>query len=440
MTAPPPVPALPDAARATTYSPVGSAGPFNVGFAIYGDSTDYTAWISVTLSGVAQVGNWTLDSPTGALATLPRPITDARITFTAPITGTLVITGARRPRRTSQNADGRGVTARDWNQVITDVYAMLRETWDRWGRSLLAPPGESISVLPSATSRASQMLGFDANGNPIAAQPSSALVSSAMQDVTASASHAAALALLGGAPLTAIIPVGMPGMWPGFSAPSLWLPRDGTTRLRAGFPELWAVLAPSFACTALNGNGTVTGIGSTAGWRTGMPVEGAAFAPGTTVATIAGANSITLSAPAIADGATMQVYPWGNGDGVNTFALPNAIGRVDAGLDTATVRLTGATGLGAVLGTETVTLTHDQIPAHNHGVVDPGHAHSTVSPVSILQGPGGVSVTPTYVAPTGGTTGSNTTGITTSNNSPAGGSHANVQPTQIYLPIIYAGR
>lgn len=439
----PPVPPLPDTPRVTSYAVTAAAGPFNINFAIYGDSSDYTSWVVVTLDGVEQVGNWTLDSPSGSLITLARPITDARITFTAPVTGNLVITGRQRPRRLAQNSENRGVTARDFNQTYTAIIAMLRETWDRWSQSLLAPPGESIGFLPSAASRALQLLGFDSLGNPIAAQPSSAPVSSAMQDVVAAASHAAALALLGGAPLTAIIPIGMPAMWPSLVVPSLWLPRDGTTRLRAGFPELWAVLAPTMAGIVASGNTDITGIASTAGWATGWPVEGAGLiAPGTTILTILGANSIRLSAPAIGNGAAFKIYPYGNGDGVNSFTLPNATGYAEAGLDLAQARLTGGHKLNAVLGTETVTLSTGQIPAHAHGVNDPTHVNpigQKASPAGLLQGPAAPSANPQYANFGAGGTDAAATGVTIQN-AGGGGSHPNVQPTQIYLPIIYAGR
>lgn len=53
-----------------------------------------------------------------------------------------------------------------------------------------------LPQLPPAAQRANQILGFDGNGNPIVAQPSSALVSSAMQPVVAAASVTAAAALM----------------------------------------------------------------------------------------------------------------------------------------------------------------------------------------------------------------------------------------------------
>ncbi|MBP1092982.1 hypothetical protein [Bradyrhizobium diazoefficiens] len=170
--APPPVPALPDTERRTSYSLSGSTCACAVGFALYGDSTDYANWLEVWVNGtlVPQSGNWTITSPSSAdLSRLPRPITDAVLTFTSAQTGTVQIVGARRPRRTSQFAENRGVAARDLNQVITDIVAMLRENWDKTndvtGRAVLAPPGETLAVLASAASRASQGACFDAGGN-----------------------------------------------------------------------------------------------------------------------------------------------------------------------------------------------------------------------------------------------------------------------------------
>jgi hypothetical protein len=169
--APPPVPALPDTERRTTYSITASTCGCAVGFALYGDSTDYTNWIEVFVNGalVPQSGNWTLTSATGSLGTIPRPITNAVLNFTSAQTGTVQIVGARRPRRTSQFTENRGVAARDLNQVITDVVAMLRENWDKTndvsGRAVLARPGETLALLPVLANRINQGACFDSNGN-----------------------------------------------------------------------------------------------------------------------------------------------------------------------------------------------------------------------------------------------------------------------------------
>jgi hypothetical protein len=160
------VPALPDNERRTSYVLSGTTGPLSVGFAIYGDSTDYGDWIQVWLNGVLQdPSTYTLTSPTGPLATLPRPITNAQITFNAATTGTVQIVGARRPRRLSQFTEGRGVAARDLNQTITDLVAQNRERWDQLGRTVQAPPGETLSPLAPAATRAAKLLGFNGLGD-----------------------------------------------------------------------------------------------------------------------------------------------------------------------------------------------------------------------------------------------------------------------------------
>jgi hypothetical protein len=172
--APPPVPALPDTERRTSYSITASQCACNVNFALYGDSTDYQNWVEVWLNGTNVAFNdptfgWKITSPSGSLGFLPLPITDAVLTFNNPQTGTVQIVGARRPRRVSQFNENAGVSARNLNQAITDVVAMLREVWDKindvTGRGIFAPPGETMNPLPPAASRASQGACFDSNGN-----------------------------------------------------------------------------------------------------------------------------------------------------------------------------------------------------------------------------------------------------------------------------------
>ena len=75
---------------------------------------------------------------------------------------------------------------------------------------------------------------------------------------------------------------------------------------------------------------------------------------------------------------------YGAGDGSTTFNLPDLRGRVAAGRDdmggTDAGRLAGGvadrTTLGGAGGAATHTLGTGEMPAHSHGVNDPGHAHS----------------------------------------------------------------
>jgi hypothetical protein len=178
---PAPVPALPDSERRTSYSITASTCTCNVNFAIYGDSNDFQSWIEVWLNGTRLSFNdatfgWTITSPTGPVGNIARPITDAVLTFNLPQTGTVQIVGARRPRRTSQFSENQGVSARNLNQVITDIVAMLREVWDKindvTGRSLIGVPGDVFGTLPPASVRAGQFLCFSSNGQqPLTCPP-----------------------------------------------------------------------------------------------------------------------------------------------------------------------------------------------------------------------------------------------------------------------------
>lgn len=69
---------------------------------------------------------------------------------------------------------------------------------------------------------------------------------------------------------------------------------------------------------------------------------------------------------------------YGNGDGVNTFNLPDGRGRTLVGAGsgpglTARVR-------GEEFGEEEHTLTLDELTVHNHGITDSGHAHDITDP------------------------------------------------------------
>ena len=183
---PPPVPALPDSERRISYTVTASTCACSLGanLQIYGDGNDFQNWVEVWLNGNQVSYNdpiygWVITSPSNpSLATAARPITDAVMTFNNAQTGTVQIIGARRPRRVSQFAENQGIAARNVNQVITDIIAMLREVWDKindvTGRVPRAPPGETLATLPPAASRANMGAGFDSNGNlvPVVAVPS----------------------------------------------------------------------------------------------------------------------------------------------------------------------------------------------------------------------------------------------------------------------------
>jgi hypothetical protein len=177
--APPVVPALPDTPRLTSYMIAGTTCACAVNFALYGNANlaDYQDWVEVFLNGVQVAYNdptygWTITSPTGALASIARPITDAVLTFTNVQTGTVEIVGAARPARLSQWSENQGVSARNLNVAFTGIVAQLREVWDKIndvsGRDLKSQPGNTVGLLPPPAACSNAFLGFDSTGlNPL---------------------------------------------------------------------------------------------------------------------------------------------------------------------------------------------------------------------------------------------------------------------------------
>jgi hypothetical protein len=176
--APPPVPALPDTQRLTAYSITATTCACAVGFALYGDGTDVDNWIQVYIGGTRYLSTdvnhgWSLSSATGTLATIPRPITNAVLTFNAVQTGTVQIVGERRPRRTTQFNENTGVTARDLNQAITDIVAQNRERWDQFFNLT----GTALPIRSGNTGTFATVSGALTNGNCVTADSNGNLIS-----------------------------------------------------------------------------------------------------------------------------------------------------------------------------------------------------------------------------------------------------------------------
>jgi len=160
---------------------------------------------------------------------------------------------------------------------------------------------------------------------------------------------------------------------------------------------------------------------------------------------------------------------YGQGDGTTTFNLPNALGRVDVGMD---VTQPDFEDLGIIGGITDVTLSTNQMPVHTHSQVTHSHTqnahnhtqqshnhlqnnHSHTIFGSLLSAAGTARrtlqatsqesdvssqvTTPTNVAQTAlnnSETATNQNTQATNNNSGGGLSHSNLQPYQVGLPII----
>ena len=433
--------------------------PFSLGTTFIGVNAQYISVIYTDASGVETV----LNPSQYALALTPGnpPNWGYGGTVTYPLTGpaitvgtwlTVVRTLPLAQAITLQNQASYGAYASAAETALDLETLELQQVNGTFSRAVVAPPTDPDAnlVIPNYIARALQLLGFDGSGLPIAAQPSSALVSTVMQPVVAASTLAAARAAMG-IDISTLLPIGMEVWWPGLGpAPSLWLYEDGSNISRTTYSLLFNAIAPNLAAVVTNTLNTVTGIADTTGWSTGWAVEGVGIPGGTTIASV-GVGTISLSNPATANGTSIRVFPFSNGNGSSTFTLPGPQGRTVASLDAAGSILANASAIGENQGTATVTLTTDELAVHTHVNVLGTQQHSHL--VDRVNGGAGLGVAnatlgggPVNVVSVNAGTPSSllaenaATGLTLTNAAAGSGNpHANVQPTTIRRLMIYAG-
>lgn len=132
---------------------------------------------------------------------------------------------------------------------------------------------------------------------------------------------------------------------------------------------------------------------------------------------------------------------FGAGNGSSTFNVPDCRGRIEVGKDdmggTDSTRMnffgTLAKTIGGVFGSASHILTVGQLPAHSHGINDPGHAHGGVQNSPAAQGRG--DQLPAVAQANLGASGVSGTGITIQNTG-SGEAHTNTQPSIVFNKII----
>lgn len=177
----------------------------------------------------------------------------------------------------------------------------------------------------------------------------------------------------------------------------------------------WLNLATASGATALLPAGTIAGFGGAAAPTGWLLCDGSAVSRAV--------YSILFSAI----GTT-----YGAGDGSTTFNLPNLKGKVPVGLDATQSEFDVLAETG---GAKTHTLSTGEIPAHSHGVNDPGHSHAIETRTAgtaggVMTSWGGSSV---QDAALGGVISSVGAGISIQN-AGGGGAHNNLQP---YIVVNY---
>ncbi|MCM5558477.1 hypothetical protein [Pleomorphomonas sp. JP5] len=161
-----PIPPVLDQDRYAAYQPTAATTDFALGFPLFGEAADVSVYLDGDL--LELTSGYTIRSTANGATLTPAPVTDAYVRLNAPISaGKLEIFGNFRPRRTIQATAPYGT--RDFNFAFSLLMAAMREMWTKFTRSLKVPVGEGDLTLPAKVKRSGQLLGFDIDGNPVAA-------------------------------------------------------------------------------------------------------------------------------------------------------------------------------------------------------------------------------------------------------------------------------
>lgn len=195
---------------------------------------------------------------------------------------------------------------------------------------------------------------------------------------------------------------------------------DGTAYSRTFDADLFNAITIQTTGGVNNASPVLTSIPSTSGMAPGMAISGAGIPTGATIASIQSGTAIVLSAnmTATATNVPIVVAPWGVGDGLTTFNVPNFLSRFRRGRSNSQNLFNGllqAADIGAHThpatgGTTIATSTTDSQGGHNHGGAtgndSPDHTHDTAGvPFSTFNVAGGatsVTSSSTHAVTSGG--------------------------------------
>jgi microcystin-dependent protein len=267
---------------------------------------------------------------------------------------------------------GTTITASGFNTNFTDIGTELTNSVAADGQTVMTGPlkfSNGTAAAPSMTFASDTDTGFyRSTANEVSFAAGGAQVASLNStgiDVAGTIKQNSAT----------LVPAGAVLFYAGSSVPSGWLNGDGSSVLRATYPDLF------------------TAIGTTYG-----SVDGTHFTlPDCTGRTLAGKESAGTR-------------------------LTTAVGGVDGGT------------LGSAAGLQSRTIAQANLPNVNFTVTDPGHTHSYLTGGATGATAGGVSVQ-VQPAANGTTTGSNTTGISVASGG-SGTALATVQPTIVLYCLI----
>jgi microcystin-dependent protein len=171
-----------------------------------------------------------------------------------------------------------------------------------------------------------------------------------------------------GAPLSPVS-AGTIQPFAGFTPPPGFLFANGAAVSRATYVALFGTICISEPGSRTNGSPIITGLASTSNMAPGMPLGGTGWS-GAAVLTVDSGTQIhaTVNASSTAT-STVDVCPYGIGDGATTFNLPDLRGRTLPGVDgmgsSLTNRMNGCANsatLGSGCGAQSYNIAQNQLP------------------------------------------------------------------------------
>ncbi len=164
--------------------------------------------------------------------------------------------------------------------------------------------------------------------------------------------------------------------WAGMTAPSQYAFTYGQELVRATYPALFTAITSSQPIFCTSGSAVLSGLSDTTNFWIGMTVETSCVVAGSSTIISKTSTSVTLAANSnVTTNSTGVFFPWGHGNGVTTFNLPDFRGLVLAGNNnmggvassTLTTTYFGATNpnsIGAAGGNQFGTLSTPNLPAY----------------------------------------------------------------------------
>ncbi len=138
---------------------------------------------------------------------------------------------------------------------------------------------------------------------------------------------------------------------------------------RAAFPDYFACATTVVTANTTSASNIVTGLSDATELAFGMPVEGANIQAGTTVTSVDSGTQIHISLNATGTGTPSLrffAYGYGAGGDTTTVGVPKCDGRKIVGRDQGGSILAGAQGLGAIIGSQSHTMSLAELVAHSH--------------------------------------------------------------------------